>query len=98
MAQLGGLSGQSACQPSRQTEVSQAMNELSQINSILLDKLQSLNSRLQAVRSPKPQAPCNKKDEVMPQPCELASTIRVRAIEVAQAVNNINILLEEIEL
>ena len=84
-------------QPTRMTEVSQAMNELSQINSVLLERLNLLGERLQAIRTAKLQN-TEKDSKETPQPCKLASDIRQRAIEVNQAVAHINLMLEEIEL
>lgn len=95
------LGGGGACNsaPTRQTEVGQAMEELSKINSILLEKVERLGMRLNAIRTPKPTPPSVSDDKKIAQaPCELAQAIRQRAGEVAQAVNQVNILIDEIEL
>ena len=95
---MGGQIGACNSAPSRMTEVNQAIDESSQINAVLLDRVNVLSERLKAIRTAKPQQPGNAKDGISVPPCPLANEIRQRAIEVAQAVNTINILLEEIEL
>ena len=94
-----GISGAAQVgQPSRITEINQAVNESSQINAILLDRLNILGDRLLVIRTPKPQKPCDVDQKIMAQPCKLANDIRQRASEVAQAVSVINTIIEEIEL
>jgi hypothetical protein len=87
-----------ASAPKSMTEVQQSMNEASQINAVLLDRLNLLAEMLNPIRTPKPQNADKGKSDCMAQPCKLAGEIRGRAIEVAQAVNIVNLLLEEIEL
>ncbi len=95
---MGGQLGACSSAPSKMTEINQAMNDSSQINAVLLDRVNALGERLKAIRTAKPQQPSNAKDGISAPPCPLANEIRQRAVEVAQAVNTINILLEEIEL
>jgi hypothetical protein len=99
MVGMGGTGAmQQIPQPTRQTEISQAIEELAKVNSILLEKLSCLGDRLSPIRTAKAvnTAPGGEKDSR--QPCQLASAIRQRACEVAQGVDQINTILNEIEL
>jgi hypothetical protein len=63
-----------------------------------LDRLNLLAERLNPIRAAKPRNTAKNDEKCAPQPCQLAGEIRARAVEIAQAVNLVNLLLEEIEL